>query len=420
MPDIGIASPAAFWGRKRRPSRMTQIQDMTHHGMGRTEDGTLVPQVLPGEVIDLLDDGTARILTPSPDRVSPPCRHFKTCGGCAMQHASDDFVATWKTGIVERALSGQHLPKAITGIATSPPKSRRRAKLSGRRTKKGAMVGFHTRASDTLTAVPDCQLLHPRLTALIPTLEALTVIAASRKSEVGLTVTDSRAGADVMVETDKPLTPELRIVLAQFAQTHQLARLVWGDEPVVTISAPVQHFGRAAVIPPPGAFLQATAHGEAALVAAVSEMVKGASRVVDLFAGCGTFSLPLAERAEVHAVESEAAMLEALDRGWRGTPGLKRVTTEARDLFRRPLLEDELARFDAIVIDPPRAGAEAQIALIAAAKVPTVAMVSCNPITFARDARKLVEAGYILHPVQVVDQFRWSPHVELVTRFTLY
>ena len=182
------------------------------------------------------------------------------------------------------------------------------------------------------------------------------------------------------------------------------------------IEPPYQRFGKAQVVPPAGAFLQATAEGEAALLRAVKRAIGGASKVADLFSGCGTFALPLAETAEVHAVEGEKAMVAALDRGWRETQGLKRVTSEARDLLRRPLLRDELAKFDAIVIDPPRAGAEAQIAEIAASTVPLVAMVSCNPITFARDAKALIAAGFRIESLVVVDQFRWSNHIEVAAR----
>jgi 23S rRNA (uracil1939-C5)-methyltransferase len=207
--------------------------------------------------------------------------------------------------------------------------------------------------------------------------------------------------------------------LAALAERHDLARLAWGDEVVVTRRAPVQAFGAARVVPPPGAFLQATPEGEAALLAETETILAGARRIVDLFAGCGTFALPLAQRAQVHAVEGEAAMLAALDTGRRGIAGLHPLSTEARDLFRRPLLPDELARFDAAVIDPPRAGAEAQIAEIARSGLPRLAYVSCNPVTFARDAKALIAAGYAMGPVRVVDQFRWSAHVELVAGFTL-
>ena len=280
------------------------------------------------------------------------------------------------------------------------------------------MVGFHARASDVLVAVPDCLLVTPGLLSGIPMLEDLTVIAASRRGEVALTVTESEAGLDVLVATDQPLTNALRIELAGFAQKHGLARLTWVDETVVTMKPPLQVFGPAQVVPPPGAFLQATIEGEAALLTAVTEIVAGADRIVDLFAGCGTFTLPFSARSEVHAVEGEKEMILALDRGWRGSKGLKRVTREARDLFRRPLEADELAYFDVAVIDPPRAGAASQVATLGQSKINKLAMVSCNPVTFGRDVATLVNAGFVVDWVQVVDQFRWSAHVEMVASLT--
>ncbi|PXW71960.1 23S rRNA m(5)U-1939 methyltransferase [Loktanella sp. PT4BL] len=398
---------------------MLTIESLTHLGMGRASDGqSLLPRVLPGEEVDVAQDGTLRIVTPSVDRVAAPCRHFKTCGGCAMQHATDAFVAAWKQDIVVKAVHARGLDPAFREIATSPAQSRRRAKFSGRRTKKGAMVGFHTRASDNLVQVTDCQLVTPALLASFPALEALTVLACSRKGEIDLTVTEAVLGPDILIGTEKELTPQLRVELAALANQFGLSRLVWNDEPVVTINPPMQDFGGTGVVPPPGAFLQATKHGEATLLAAVDEITADAVRIIDLFAGCGTFTLPLSKRAEVHAVESEAAMLAALDRGWRAGHQLRRVTTETRDLFRRPLEADELRHFDAAVIDPPRAGAEAQIANLAESDIKTIAMVSCNPVTFARDARMLVDAGFVMPWVQVVDQFRWSPHVEVVASFT--
>lgn len=398
---------------------MLTIESLTHLGMGRASDGrSLLARVLPGEEVDVAQDGTMRIITPSVDRVAPVCRHYKSCGGCAMQHATDEFVANWKLGIVQKAVQAHGLTPEFLPVATSPAQSRRRAKLSGRRTKKGAMVGFHGRASHTLVAVPDCQLVTPAILAVMPALEELTVLACSRKGEIDLTVTDAPLGPDVLVGTDKDLTPQLRVELAAFANQHGLSRLVWNDEPVVTINAPAQDFGGTKVTPPPGAFLQATKHGEAALLTAVESITAKASRVVDLFAGSGTFTLPLAKRAEVHAVEGESEMLAALDRGWREGVQLRKVTTETRDLFRRPLEPDELRRFDAAVIDPPRSGAEAQIEALTRSDIKTIAMVSCNPITFARDAKMLVDAGFKMPWVQTVDQFRWSAHVEIVAGFT--
>ena len=398
---------------------MGVIEGLTHLGLGKLDDGrSLLPRVLPGEEVEVAQDGAIRIITPSTDRVTAPCRHFKSCGGCAMQHASDDFVKVWKTDIVRKALKAQRLEPVFRETHISPSQSRRRAKFSAKRTKKGAQVGFHAKASDVLVATPDCQLLTPSLRNAMPALEILTTLAATRKGEIALTVTDTTAGVDVHVQTDLGMTSDLRMQLATFAQSYQIARLAFGHETIVEMAAPVQQFGKARVVPPPAAFLQATLDGEAALVAAVSEITDGAKTVVDLFAGCGTFALPLAERAEVHAIEGDDVMLKALDKGWRQAQGLKRVTTETRDLFRRPLEIDELAKISAAVIDPPRAGAEAQIAVLAESTVPKIAMVSCNPVTFARDAAKLVNGGYVLDWVQVVDQFRWSPHVEMVASFT--
>ena len=335
-----------------------------------------------------------------------------------MQHASDDFVAKWKVAIVKRAMEARGLLFQFRTLHTSPSQSRRRAKLSGRRTKKGAMIGFHARASETLVDVPDCQLLLPSILDGFSALEGLTQLAASRKSEATFTVTDSLGGLDILVETDRDLDGQLRIELAVLAERFDLARLAWNDDVVVTRKSPDQQFGTAHVAPPAGSFLQATREGEAALVKAVAGATDGARKVVDLFAGAGTFALAISEMAEVHAVEGGKEMLAALDRGWRHGRGLKAVTTEARDLFRRPLEPDELARFDMAIIDPPRAGAEAQIATLARSTIGRVAMVSCNPVTFARDAEVLIDAGFEIEWLDVVDQFRWSVHVELVALFT--
>jgi len=406
------------------------IDRLGHHGDGIAMAGegagklvpVYAPGCLPGEEVegDLVKDTLTniRILTPSPNRVKPPCSHARSCGGCLMQHASDGFVAEWKQGIVVGALAAQGLSATFRPMAISPAQSRRRATLSARKTKGGVLMGFHARASDTLVPVPNCHLLHPDLMASFPALEALVKLGGSRTVEVQLTVTRSLAGADVAVTGGKPLDAPMQMEMARLCEAHKIARLTWNGETVALRAAPVQRFGRALVAPPPGAFLQATAEGEAALLQAVALAIGSARKVVDLFAGAGTFSIPLAERAEVHAVEGEAAMIAALEKGARNAEGLKRLTTETRDLFRRPLEPDEFKGVDAVVIDPPRAGAEAQVAVLAKTAVPVIAYVSCNPATFARDARVLVEAGYRLDWVQVVDQFRWSAHVELAARFS--
>ncbi|SPJ27046.1 class I SAM-dependent RNA methyltransferase [Falsiruegeria mediterranea] len=405
---------------------MTQqytIARLGHQGDGIADGPIFAPRTLPGEVVTGGVEGQQltdiRIETPSDDRVKPPCRHYKACGGCQLQHASDPFVAAWKVDIVRAALAAQGIEAEMRPIHTSLPHSRRRATIAVRRTKKGTLAGFHGRASDVITEIPDCHLLAPELLAAIPVAEALAVLGGSRKGILAVTLTLSSAGLDVSVQGGKPLDGPLEASLAQAAEQQGLARLAWDGEVLAMRNPPYQQFGAAKVAPPPGAFLQATKDGEAALLSTVQEIVAGSKKIVDLFAGCGTFSLPLAADAEVHAVEGEPTMTQALDQGWRMAQGLKRITTEARDLFRRPLMPDELRKVDAVVLDPPRAGAEAQVAELAQAQVPVIAYVSCNPVTFARDAKAIVTAGYTLNWVQVVDQFRWSAHTELAASFTL-
>ncbi|WP_324752914.1 class I SAM-dependent RNA methyltransferase [Roseovarius sp. Pro17] len=399
------------------------IERLGHQGDGIAAGPVFAPMTLPGEQVTGTLDGQRltdiRIQTPSDIRVAPPCRHFKACGGCQLQHANDAFVAAWKEDVVRAALAAHGLETTFLPIATSPAQARRRATLSARRTKKGAMAGFHGRASDVIVEIPDCQLLHPDLMKSIPVAEALALHTASRKGALDVAVCLTRGGLDVLVTGGKPLDGPLRVMLAQLAETHDLARLAWEGEVIAMRRPPVQRFGIVEVMPPPGAFLQATAEGEAALLADVREAMTGAARIVDLFAGCGTFALPLSETARVHAVEGDSAMTKSLDAGWRKAAGLKQVSVEARDLYRRPLLPDELARYDGAVIDPPRAGAEAQVAQLITAGVPRLAYVSCNPVTFARDAAALIAGGYQLDALRVVDQFRWSSHVELAARFTL-
>lgn len=398
------------------------IERLGHLGDGIAPGPIFAQRCLPGETVSGLREGERlqdiAIISPSPQRITPPCPHYDSCGGCQLQHASDDFTARWKQEVVQEALAAQGLATVLRPTVTSPPRSRRRATFAVRRTRKGALAGFHGRASDAITAIPDCHLLLPEVLAGRGAAEELALVGASRKSALAVTVTASENGLDVAVKGGKPADGPLRAALGTIAARHRLSRLTWEGETVALAARPEQVFGPARVTPPPGAFLQATREGESALLAAVREVVHGAARIVDLFAGCGTFSLPLAVDARVHAVEGNAAMLAALDEGWRHATGLKHVTTEARDLFRAPLAGGELHGFDAAVLDPPRAGAIAQAVALGDSAIPRIAYVSCNPVSFARDARRLRDAGYDLDRVQIVDQFRWSTHVELVAGFT--
>ena len=398
------------------------IERLGHLGDGIAPGPVFAPRCLPGEEIsgEVVNGRIAapRIIVPSPDRVKAPCRHYNSCGGCSLLHASDPFVENWKTGVVRAALAAHDLAPEFRPIQTSPAHSRRRAVLSARRGKKGAVIGFHGRKSDAITAIDGCQLLHPDILAALPALSELAQIGASRKGELSINVVQSTAGLDVSVSNGKPLDRELETNLAQALHQFGFSRLAWDGEVIAVETAPIQQFGSVSVVPPSGSFLQATREGENALLSAVTEVVGDAKQVVDLFAGCGTFALPIAHTAEVHAVEGSRDMLEALSSAWRKAQGLRHVTTEVRDLFRNPLMPEDMSQFDAAVIDPPRAGAAAQIDAVAGSDVPRIAMVSCNAVTFARDAKTLCDAGYQLDWVQVVDQFRWSAHVEQVASFT--
>jgi 23S rRNA (uracil1939-C5)-methyltransferase len=399
------------------------IQRLGHHGDGIADGPIYVPRTLPGELVEGEIAGgrlaAPRILTSSPDRVSASCPHYSACGGCALQHASNEFVVNWKRGVVENALSAHGLSAPIRRIHVSPPSSRRRATFTGRRTKKGAQVGFHAPSSAMITEVPDCQILRPAVLNSVPDLEQLCRLGASRKGEMRFVVTETDTGLDIAATGGKALDGELKQAVAQITESANMARVSWNDEPIAQRDVPILTFGTASVPVPPGAFLQATAEGEAALLASVREAVGDADPVADLFAGCGTFSLPLAENADVRALEAERDMLEALNFGWRHADGLRDVAIEERDLFRRPMLADELDAFDAVVLDPPRAGAEAQTKEIAKVCPKLVAMVSCNPTTFSRDAAILINAGYVLEWIDLVDQFRWSTHIEVAAKFAL-
>ena len=399
-----------------------KVERLGHQGDGIAAGPVYVPMGLPGDVVTgHLDGGrlsNMRITTPSDYRVKADCKHYKFCGGCQVMHADNEFVAEWKLDVVQTALDAQGILTEFRPVLTSRKASRRRATFAVRRTKSGTLAGFHARGSDTIVDVTACQLIEPALAAGLDFARAVAPISASRKAVLSVQCTVTMDGLDVVVRGAKPMQAKLFQDLGALIQNYDIARLSWEDEVVFQHRPPRIAFDGVDVVAPAGGFLQATEDGQKALLSAVSEVIgERRNRVVDLFAGCGTFALPLARHAAVHAVESEKASLSALYEAWRHSHGLKGVTTEIRDLFRCPLVEEELNQFDAAVLDPPRAGAHAQVAEIASSKLKTVAFVSCNPVTFARDARVLCDAGFRLSWVQVVDQFRWSTHVELAAAF---
>jgi 23S rRNA (uracil1939-C5)-methyltransferase len=329
----------------------------------------------------------------------------------------DDALAAWKRSILADALAYHGVEAEIAPTVTVPPASRRRARFTLQRTKKTALFGFRAAGEHRVVDMRTCTVLHPAILAALPDLKAIALAGASRKRAVTVQATHTDSGLDVVAEEMKPLDLPLRETLAKLAEQADVARLSWNGETIAERRPPALSFGPATLHPPPGTFLQATREAEKLILDLLAEAAKGARVVADLFCGCGTFALPLAASAPVAAFDSEKPAIAALQKAARACPGPHPVTAQARDLFRAPLQADELAPFDAVILDPPRAGAKAQTAQLAISTVPVVAMVSCNPATFARDAKALMEGGYRPGRILPIDQFRWSPHTEVVGIF---
>lgn len=391
-----------------------------------------VAGVLAGERVLVRPDGrrgdavtatAVEILDPSPRRMAPVCRHFGDCGGCGLQHMAEADYAEWKRGLAVTALTQRGLGEVpVAALDRTPPGTRRRAAFAFVRHGKAVTLGFNARNSHRVVDLAECPLLVPSIVALLEPLRGLLRSLASGASG-DVVVGAGDAGLDLIVSGCGGLDLGRRERLARFAEAHDLARLSWrpsdkGEvEPVICRRLPRAVFSGIAVNPPPGCFLQPSAEGEAIIVRHLLEAVAGASPVADLHAGAGSLTFPLAVHgAEVHAVDGAAGAIAAL-RDAAHRAGLNRVTTEVRDLAMRPLSARELARFQAVVFDPPRIGAKAQAEALAEAGPPVVVAVSCNPATLARDARILVDGGYRLERVVPVDQFPWSPHLELVASF---
>ena len=393
------------------------IVRLAARGDGVTADGRFVPATVPGDRV-CFDPFT---VAPGPDHATAPCRHFPDCGGCQLQHVGDAAYERWVADRIIAALAAARVPVgSIEPVALSPPHSRRRASLRAVRRGAKLTLGFNADASHRIVDLIECHVLAPRLFALVAPLRTLLAAALHDGLGAGVTLTDSDTGVDVLLANVAARSLGEIERLNDFAALHDIARLSvegpQGVETVVEARAPTLRFGGVPVILPPAPFLQATREGEAALVAAVLAATARTGTIADLFSGLGTFALPLAATgAQVLAVDGAKAATDALTAAVRASGS--RILVDHRDLFRRPLTVSELARFDAVVFDPPRAGAIAQVAELAASKVATIVGVSCNPNTFARDAARLVDGGYRLDRLWPVAQFRWSTHVELVARF---
>jgi 23S rRNA (uracil1939-C5)-methyltransferase len=391
-------------------------------GIAETANGPIfVPYALPDETVLVERQGArARLVaveTPSPDRVEPFCPYFGRCGGCLAQHMGAAAYAAWKRGILDKALRQARLPAPLEPLVDAHGAGRRRVTFHARLKDGRIRVGYMASGSHDLVEIAVCPIAEPALAEAPRAALALARLLERSGKSLDLQVTATGAGLDIDLRGHGPVGAPARLSLSEAAAALDLARLSVHGDVVVERRMPTIAMGRAQVVPPPGSFLQATARGEEVLSALVLDGCGSARRVADLFAGCGPFALRLAEAREVHALDGDGAPLAALDRAARSTPGLRPVKTETRDLFRRPLLPPELARFDAVVMDPPRAGAEAQARQLAAARVPVVVSVSCDAGTFARDAAILIEGGYRLERVVPVDQFKYSPHLEIVGLF---
>ena len=395
-------------------------------GVGHDADGApvYVPYALPGETVLAEREGErahlVELLSPRPDRLAPVCPYYGTCGGCAVQTLPGPPYGAWKRDLVATALARAGLAVDVAPVLDAHGAGRRRATFHARleAPRSPPRVGFMRARTHGIVDIERCPILAPGLAEALPAARRVAAILSQAGKPLDLVVTATETGLDLDLRGLGPAGEAQRRALVAAAAALDLARLSNHGEVLVEARAPVLHMGRAALALPPGAFLQATAAGEAALAEAVLAGVAGARRIADLFCGVGTFALRLAEAAAVTAVDSERPALAALVRAAAGVPGLRQPRTEARDLFKRPLAAAELEGFDAVVFDPPRAGAAAQAAEIARSAVPRVVAVSCDPGTFARDAALLVQGGYRLESVVPVDQFRYAAHVELVAVLT--
>ncbi len=401
------------------------IDHVGHRGDGvAVLDGKTiyVPFTLGGERVRVRLDGDraepTEIVEASSDRCRPACRHFGSCGGCSLQHMAEPAYLRWKRERVRAALSARGIGASIADIRGVDASSRRRTVLAAVRGGGGVVLGYHARQSHTVIAVSECPVLVPAIADNFEHLRRIAECACPRRGQMTLTVLATDNGLDVCLGgTAKPSKDQRRKLISLCLEA-EFARLSVDDEVLVETRLPTIAIGDATVVPPPGAFVQASRQAEAALADTVAAATGSAKTIADLFCGIGTFALRLARHATVTGVESDRAAVTALKDAVRHATGLKPVSVERRNLFRRPLMPSELGKFDAVVFDPPRAGANAQSEMLADANVPTLVAVSCNPATLARDMRTLIEGGYTLQSVRPVDQFLYSSHIEVVAVLT--
>ncbi|TAK47191.1 MAG: class I SAM-dependent RNA methyltransferase [Xanthobacteraceae bacterium] len=405
------------------------IDHVAHRGDGAAlhDGGTVfVPFTLPGEVVEA--EAVAghpdrrhllRVEQPSPERIPAFCPHFGICGGCAIQHWQPERYRAWKRGLVVETLRQAGLEAEVGELLDAHGEGRRRIVVHARRgTHDILQVGYMAQNAHQIIPIDHCPILAPALGGALAAAWEIAEFVKPADKPLDIQITATFNGLDIDVRGSGPLPPSRMAELARLAERHRLARLTRHGELILLRAPPLVEMGPARVTLPPGAFLQATARGEQVLAERVLALTDGAKTVADLFCGVGPFALRLAQRARVVAYDSESGAIDALRKAAQATQGLKPVAAEARDLFRRPLMPTELSDIKAVVFDPPRQGAVAQARQLAQSRVPVIVAVSCNATTFARDARILIEGGYRLETVTPVDQFRHTPHAELVARLT--
>ncbi|MFL5296714.1 MAG: class I SAM-dependent RNA methyltransferase [Phenylobacterium sp.] len=404
------------------------VDSVGGEGDGVAAGPVFVPFTLPGERVMAAGSGERRglveVLDASPERVQPPCPHFGVCGGCALQHWAHAPYLAWKVARLEATLARQRIETEIMPAFAAATETRRRVALHARRgTREAARLGYKARKSWDLVDIAVCPISDPAIQAAIPALKRLAApLFEHPKSAPTLHVTLTATGLDVDISgverRSGGLSADARVQLAERAAEADFARVTLDGEVAYQARSPQVRLGPATVALPPGAFLQATEGAEDAMSAFVAHAARGAHRIADLYCGVGTFTFRLAEIAPVHASDFAEDAIRSLNAAAATASGLRGVTAEARDLVRRPVLAEELKKTDVAVFDPPRAGAAEQTAELARSGVTRVIGVSCNPATFGRDARVLIDGGFVLERILPVDQFLWSPHVELVGVFT--
>jgi 23S rRNA (uracil1939-C5)-methyltransferase len=404
------------------------IDHVGHRGDGVAfADGqsVFVPYALGGETVEVEPVAghpdrrhLSRIERASAERIAPFCRYFGGCGGCAIQHWQVEPYRAWKRQIVIDTLKHAGIECEVGALLDAHGEGRRRITVHARRGQGGALrVGFAVANSHAIVAIEECPILDPGLHGALDAARALAEVLKPAGKPLDIQFTAVRSGLDVDVRGSGPLPSKMIAALSGIAERHRLARLTRHGELVLMRTPPAITVGAAQVTLPSGSFLQATAAGEEALAALVGEHCRRAKHIADLFCGVGPFALRLAAKSRISAFDTDAGAVTALRKAATSTPGLKPIKAESRDLFRHPLMPPELRDYDTIVFDPPRQGAQAQVKQVALSKVPVVIAVSCNVATFARDARILIDGGYGIEGVTPVDQFRHTPHVELVARF---